>query len=144
MRKHLYGKTDAEYFPPDIAESFRKNDQRALEKGAAVENLETLIHKDGVLPLSLVTKFPMENPDGQFALIGGMAIDITERVKVEEQLRRSQERFLLAQRAGGVGTWDWDIVAGKTYWSETTWAFYGETPSKINPDDAFWSRTLQG
>jgi PAS domain S-box-containing protein len=138
-RRHLYGKTDADIFPPAIAESFRNNDEQALEKGTAVESVETLIHKDGVLRHSLVTKFPMENPDGQFALIGGMAIDITERVRVEEQLRRSQERFLLAQQAGGVGTWDWDIVAGKTYWSETTWAFYGETPTKINPDDAFWS-----
>lgn len=69
----------------------------------------------------------------------GAVTDITERKLTAEALKESQERFQLAQLAGNVGVWDWDIVANRTYWSDTMWSFYGETPHSVNPDDAFWS-----
>lgn len=140
-REQLYGRFDDEIFSPEVATQFKENDRLALERSEAIERVETLTQPDG-LHYSIVTKFPIVGPEGETAGVGGMAIDITERVLAEEQLRRSQERFLLAQRAGGVGIWDWDILSGRTYWSETTWAFYGETPSSLNPDEAFWSEHI--
>ncbi|MCC6327537.1 MAG: PAS domain S-box protein [Acidobacteria bacterium] len=65
-----------------------------------------------------------------------------ERLRHEEALRASEERFELAQAAGNVGIWDWDISADRTYWSDTMWRFYGEQPSSVNPDDRFWSAHL--
>ena len=65
-----------------------------------------------------------------------------EKIQNESALRESEERRKLAQEAGNVGIWDWDIAAGRTYWSETMWAFYGEKQTDINPDEEFWSRHL--
>lgn len=68
--------------------------------------------------------------------------DITHRKEAARQLKESEERFRMAQSAGNVGVWDWNIATGITYWSDTMWSFYGETPRPINPDDAFWSAHL--
>jgi PAS domain S-box-containing protein len=91
-RAVLYGRIDAEVFPPETAAQFRDNDRRALAGGTGVQVVETLAHEDGVLHHSLVTKFPIPGPDGRPALVGGMAIDITDRLRAEEALQEADRR----------------------------------------------------
>jgi PAS domain S-box-containing protein len=88
----LYGKTDAEVFPPATADQFAENDRQALASGVCVQVVETLEHDDGVLHHSLVSKFPIPGPDGKPALVGGMAIDITDLKRAEEELRAADRR----------------------------------------------------
>ena len=64
-RSDLYGKTDAEVFPPETAAQFEANDRRASADGAGVRTIETLEHGDGILHHSLVSKFPIPGPDGE-------------------------------------------------------------------------------
>jgi signal transduction histidine kinase len=51
-----------------------------------------LEHEDGVLHHSIVSKFPILVPDGQAALVGGMAIDVTDRLRAEEALKEADRR----------------------------------------------------
>jgi PAS domain S-box-containing protein len=88
----LYGKTDAEAFPPQSAARFQENDRRALASGTGVQVIETLQHPDGVVHHSLVSKFSIPGPDGEVALVGGMAIDITDRLRAEAALREADRR----------------------------------------------------
>jgi PAS domain S-box-containing protein len=91
-REVLYGKTDDEIFPPATAAQFKANDRQALASGAGVQVIETLEHEDGVVHHSLVSKFPVPGPDGRPALVGGMAIDVTDRLRIEEALREADRR----------------------------------------------------
>jgi PAS domain S-box-containing protein len=91
-KTEIYGRTDEQLFPPETAAVFRANDRKALEEPGGLETVETLLHSDGVLHHSLVTKFPIPGPSGQPALIGGMAIDITARMQAEEALRDADRR----------------------------------------------------
>ena len=94
-REELYGKTDEEILPSDTAAQFKDNDQRALACGTGVQVIETLEREDGVLHHSLVSKFPILGADGQPLLVGGMAIDVTDRMRAEQEQRRAQEQLHL-------------------------------------------------
>ena len=109
-QEKLYGRTDNEIFPSDVATQFKRNDEQAITDGKGVQVIETLRHDDGVLHYSLVSKFPIPGPDGNLALIGGTAFDITERLRAEEALRESEERFhaILRQATAGIVRKDFD------------------------------------
>jgi PAS domain S-box-containing protein len=92
-RDELYGKTDDEVFPPETAAQFEQNDRTALQSEAGVQVIETLEHPDGILHHSVVSKFPILGPEGNPALVGGMAIDISDRLRAEKVLAESEERF---------------------------------------------------
>jgi PAS domain S-box-containing protein len=80
----IYGKSDADLFPSATAAQFQENDRRAMASGAGVQEIETLLHDDGIVHHSVVSKFPIPDPRRENVLIGGMAIDITERLQAEE------------------------------------------------------------
>ncbi|HTH50964.1 MAG TPA: PAS domain S-box protein, partial [Pyrinomonadaceae bacterium] len=82
---------------------------------------------------------PTERDLGFLDLLARQAADVLEQKLDEDRLRESEERFRIAQQAGGVGIWDWNIIEGRTYWSETTWDFYGEIPGSADPNDEFWT-----
>lgn len=85
----LTGTTDRDFLPAEVADEFRENDRLALASGSGVQVIEALDHGDGT-HLSLVSKFPI--PDGDGMLVGGIAIDVTDRLKAEEALREADRR----------------------------------------------------
>lgn len=97
-RDELYGKTDAEIFPADTAAHFVAHDREALASESGVVTVETLEQDDGVLHHSLVSKFPMWNGGGSPIGVGGVAIDITERVIAERKLLEATDRLREADR----------------------------------------------
>lgn len=47
------------------------------------------------------------------------------RARAEEALKRSEERYALAQRAANIGSWDWNIISGALSWSEQIEPMFG-------------------
>ncbi|HEX5376981.1 MAG TPA: PAS domain-containing protein, partial [Phenylobacterium sp.] len=45
--------------------------------------------------------------------------------EIQDALDRSEARLTLAQDAGGVGLWDWDVVTGASHWSPTLYRNLG-------------------
>ena len=110
----------------------------ANERGIHFETLH--VRKDGS---SLPVEVKANGADlGGERLIMSIVRDISQRKNAERELLESEERRQMAEEAGNVGIWDWDISTGRTYWSETMWAFYGEKPSNVNPDEKYWAAHL--
>ena len=88
----ICGATDAELFPAETVAQFRENDAHAVAQGTGVQVVEHLVHPDGSVHHSIVSKFPIRDARGEVRLIGGIAIDITERVRAEEALLLADRR----------------------------------------------------
>ena len=79
--------------PPHPVADYLESDRRVLESGVARQTLETGPREDGTPGRYLVWKFPLAPaPDGR-RQVGGVAIDVTDRVTAEEALRESERRF---------------------------------------------------
>ena len=95
-------RTDAEIFPPDQAGQFKGNDLRVLAAGAPMEFEETARYAD-FLHTNIVSKFPIVDAQGQITALGGIAIDITDRKRAEQEIVASREQLrALASRLNTV------------------------------------------
>lgn len=119
----LIGFTDAQIFPPETAAQFQANDHAALAAGSS-QIIETLHQEDGVHH-SMVNKFVLRGPDNQPEAVGGVAFDVTERMRAEYALRDSEERLRLSLQAGQAGVWDWDIERDRVLWSDYLYDLHG-------------------
>jgi len=91
-------RSDAEVFPPHVAEQFTKNDAEALAAGRGIEFEEIARYSDGNEHISIVHKFPMFDRLGQVIALGGVVTDITERKQLEQALRDNNEQLRAAIR----------------------------------------------
>ncbi|MBW4622004.1 MAG: PAS domain S-box protein [Cyanosarcina radialis HA8281-LM2] len=51
--------------------------------------------------------------------------EIGDRKLAEAALRESQERLRVAQLVAKIGAWDWDVAAGRVFWSDEYYTLYG-------------------
>lgn len=86
------GRKDPELWPPEVFEQFRATDEQVLKSLQPVHYLATIQHEDGIHDW-LVHKFPIVGVEPDEVLIGGIAIDITERVKAEKALKKAHDEL---------------------------------------------------
>jgi PAS domain S-box-containing protein len=117
------GKSFAEA-PPTSAADAEHPEREILagrSGGTLIEDLHLpTVHVDGSVTEGYFTIRLSPLPDPVTASgVGGVMIvlaETTRRVRAEQALRASEERYQLAlEAASGVGTWDWDIVADRVY-----------------------------
>lgn len=71
-----------------------------------------------------------------------MQWEITERRKVEEALRKSEQMLSLALYAANLGIWDWDLTSGKALWTEQTLQILGYEPDDFEPTMKNWKKLV--
>jgi diguanylate cyclase (GGDEF)-like protein/PAS domain S-box-containing protein len=76
--------------------------------------------------------------EGKPAVIG-VLLDITERRRTERAMRDNEERYALAALGSNDGLWDWDLRAGRIYFSARWKAQLGAEDVEIGdkPDEWF-------
>jgi PAS domain S-box-containing protein len=84
-----------------------------------------LRHKDGHTFPVQVTDSPVLDDGGRMVAIVGISIEIGDRVRTLAALASSEERLRIAQHAGGIGTFEWNIRSGEVMVTEEFCRIWG-------------------
>ncbi|QFU17112.1 PAS domain-containing protein [Microvirga thermotolerans] len=109
------------------------------------ENYETEARyrsTNGVYRWHLIRAAPLHNAKGEFTGWVGTSVDIHDLKETEKALRMSEERLSLAQRAAGIGVFDWDISAGKVTWTPEQESLFGIEPGTFRGEFADWEEKV--
>lgn len=68
--------------------------------------------------------------------------EIEERKQTEKALRESEERFALAQRAGRIGVFDWDLLNDTVICSDQLEKLFGAPPGSLCGSYDSWAKHL--
>ena len=86
----IFGKTDADWLPPEAAKQNRQNDLRAMELSEPLQLVESVPDRDGNPHEWLVSKFPCQ-ASGTQKIVGAIAINITAQKQLERKLYEEKE-----------------------------------------------------
>jgi PAS domain S-box-containing protein len=115
--------------PEDLAR-FVDGWRTALAAGEPMESEARLRRADGEYRWWLIRNVPLRDERENIVKWYGTAIDIEERHRAEDGLRRSEATLHEAQRISHTGSWRHDLVSGAVTISEEGSRIWG-----INPDE---------
>ncbi|MBI3854340.1 MAG: EAL domain-containing protein [Planctomycetes bacterium] len=140
-RADLLGNAGPEPWSAETARQLQENDRAVLDSGKPRQLYDTLAGQDGGRQHWWILQFPVDAGAGQ-RLVGGMAVEITERKQAEEALRASEERYALAAQSVNDGLWDWNLKTNEVYYSQRWKAMLGHDDGDIGTTPFEWFRRV--
>ena len=93
----VVGKTDADFFPPELASKYQADDRRVIHSGEKYEAIESHRAAEGTMHVQVV-KTPVTDASGAIIGIQCLFWDISERMRMEEDLARARDAALESAR----------------------------------------------
>ena len=59
-----------------------------------------------------------------------------KRARLEEDLRKSEGRYKLAQQAAHIGSWEWNLKSDTLYWSDEMYILFDKDPQRFSPSQS--------
>jgi PAS domain S-box-containing protein len=131
--------------------------ERSLKEKVDTSDEYRFVLPDGTVKHIHAIRHPVVNAAGVVVELMGSFMDITERKRAEEALRRSEAYLAESQRLAHTGTFVSDETTKPLYWSEELYRIYGfdpqqglptrdQPPRRIHPEDLdkFWRAWQRG
>lgn len=111
--------------PPEYLHLDALAAQELRAKGVATPFKKEYIRKDGSRVPILMGGTTLCPDDREPETIVAFYIDLTEISRVEAELKHNQERLQIAQQAGKIGTFEWNVQTGEVACTPEFEALYG-------------------
>jgi PAS domain S-box-containing protein len=118
---------------------------RAVHTGTTYRVEARLRATDGTYRCFLMQGEPLAKYCGEVERWFGTCTDIEDIKQAEEAAKKSAEvtalnaeRLRLAQEAGKISSWEWDLASGVFLWDEGSQWTYGRPPSEMVHVDQIW------
>ncbi|MGE5658319.1 MAG: PAS domain-containing protein [Actinomycetota bacterium] len=142
----VVGKTDFDLLPRETAQQLWENDLGVLASGNTLEILETIPDTAGDRYF-ISLKFPFLDASGR-QLLAGMSFDISDRQRLQEALRSSEEQFRFLADSIPPIVWTATPEGELDYCNQRWFDYTGLEPTQgwgteliVHPED--WQRTCQ-
>ena len=127
---------------PDDVDTMNEKIAYALREKRSFQNEFRLKLPDGIVKHVDADTLPVFSATGELVEIIATAVDVTERKRAEDTLRRGEAWLSQAQRLSHTGTW---VLDGTTrrflYWSDESYRIWGFDPQRGLPSrDDMWGR----
>src|SRR5713226_8695501 len=126
---------------PDDAPLVRDTIERASQDGRDFEHEYRLVMPDGAVKHVDVVAHALSDKPARIEFVGAV-MDVSDRKRAQEELRRSEGYLAEAQRLAHTGIWAWSVTARRSvYWSEENYRLLAFDPEGgIPSDEAFYQR----
>lgn len=133
-REQWLGKTTDQVLPAEFATPIMDNDRRVLAANQAMEFVEERSVDSDSKQSWLAVKYPMQDRRGA-RFVGGVAIDISARIEMEQHLRKGADRFMLPALGSKIGSHDRDLRSNTVFMSSGITQLLG-----IGNEPVTWTR----
>ncbi|MBU1984098.1 PAS domain S-box protein [bacterium] len=121
-------------FAPDVRDALKEAAFSAFARRETIRQLvNPNIHKSGSIVILETNGVPILDEKGYLLGYRGADMDITLRQRMENELRKSQERLEEAQAIGKIGSWERDLDSGQVFWSAQMYRLYELDPRSLPP-----------
>ena len=109
---------------PDDVEGIVERWRASLASGEPFLYEARVRRADGEYRWMLHHKIALRDEQGEIVKWYGSSIDIEDRKRAEENLRRSEAYLAEAQRLSRTGSFGWNLFSGEIFWSEETFRIF--------------------
>ena len=132
--EEIVGKPVAMLLSPQLGSEMDETSAKALA-GEHVLNQETARrHKNGTMIQVSVTCSPIRDDHGQVTAVCCIARDIRKDKLQERLIGESYQRLKAALESAALCLWDWDVPAGRVFYSEEFAALLEMSPGELQQD----------
>ncbi len=137
VTEEAIGKHILTFTPRHLAETILAKNKLVLLRGEPLITEDELTGKDSIKRIFLAYWFLLPVGTNK-KLIGGHAIDITDRKNAQEEIEKMHERFLYAANASSDTIWDYDLRTNEIYRSDNFNKISGYAKEEILPNLSWW------
>jgi PAS domain S-box-containing protein len=133
--------TFLEHVHPEHRGKVRERAETAEREKVQYEVEYRIVHPGGEIRDIHVIGHPILNPSGKVVEFVGTVMDVTDRMRAEGTLRRSEAYLAEAQKLTHTGSWVWAVAERRAlHLSEEWYRVYGFDPKEGIPD---WNKPVQ-
>ena len=130
LPQDLIGKTDADFYPPDVAAGFRSDELKVLNGYPILNKVEYGVSPLNTQNIILTTKIPFRDNEGNITGLVGASIDISEMKRTEKALIASESNLQALINNKNEAIWSLDknyrLIVCNDYFRDSYLAAYNE------------------